>query len=324
MNPSDLQTIKTIITHDNCSDGLASAILLHDALPNAEIRFVQYGTAEYQTLQAGPNMMFVDFSPPVDRAQEFIDDGAYILDHHKTAKNVVARFGERGIFGDEVKDPGVCGAVLAYREVWLPLVGHPNDGSKYLEFVEKFARLAGVRDTWQRQSPEWNEALIQHQILTFMPKERWLSKTLVEIAAYWDSQFRWIGEVLLEHQDKVVQKAVDGARRFRTEKGTRVVLFEGVKKTSDAAELLDNQTDLVMGFNYFEENAPDGSRITKIIYSTRSHTTYDCSALAKFYGGGGHTKAAGFNCTLVPNDLNPYDMACALITAFELNSSLAK
>jgi hypothetical protein len=36
-----LKAVRTIVVYDNCADGLASAILSRDVLPDAEMRFVQ-------------------------------------------------------------------------------------------------------------------------------------------------------------------------------------------------------------------------------------------------------------------------------------------
>lgn len=349
MNLSDFQAVKTIIVHDNCADGLASAILLHDVLPDARIQFVQYGTAEYVTLKAEPNMLFADFAPSADRADEFVKAGALILDHHKGSKAVIDMFGDRAVFGDEIKDPGVCGAVLAYREVWLPLLqkeydaevanrpGDPDPHYKYknlISFAEQFVTLAGIRDTWQRKSPLWRQANVQVEVLNFMPRDRWMGMPFKDIASQWDSKYGWIGDVLLERHEKHIEKTVKGAHRFTTQKGTRVVCFDGVRASSDAAELLDKSADLVVGFGYLEEDMPHMTtdpldtqtirRSTKMILSTRSHTHYDCCALAKAYGGGGHTKAAGFNREISVNDVNPYSMIEALVTMYEAEQVAAK
>lgn len=288
-----LNAVKTIIVHDNCADGLASAILLKDAFFGRDIpiRFMQYGTDDHKNLVAEPGMLFADFSPPEARAKEFVDAGALVLDHHKTAKAVVEAFGENGRFGDEATDPGICGAMLAYQHVWLPL---REQLAIQAAFAKKFATLAGVRDTWQRTSEHWREACLQYHILMFVPRDRWLAKTLTEIASTWESQFAWIGELIQEKQDRTVQKVSDKAYRFTTDKGTRVVVFEGVKVTSDTAEFLHDAVDLVVGFNYEVENGTP-----KVILSTRSHTTFDCAKMCKAHGGGGHTKAAGFNVQMV-------------------------
>lgn len=39
MNVDLLRQVRTIVTHDNCADGIASALILHAALPDARIVF---------------------------------------------------------------------------------------------------------------------------------------------------------------------------------------------------------------------------------------------------------------------------------------------
>ena len=108
-----LKAVKTIVAHEKCPDGIAAALILKDVLPEARVIFCQYSTPEHETLAAEPGMLFADFSPPKARVQEFVDKGAVVLDHHKTAKDIVAAFGDNGVFGDEIAEPGVSGAVLA-------------------------------------------------------------------------------------------------------------------------------------------------------------------------------------------------------------------
>ncbi len=113
-----LSAVRRVIVHANCADGMASAMILHDALPDAEVVFLQHGTAEFLSLPATTGMLFCDISPPADRVAEFVGVGAIVLDHHKTVRDVVEAFGDCGVFADETKEPGVSGALLAYREVW--------------------------------------------------------------------------------------------------------------------------------------------------------------------------------------------------------------
>jgi len=130
LDADKLQTIRTIVTHENCSDGLASAMILKSVLPGANVVFLSYNSAAHKELSAIPGMIFCDFSPYVERVQEFIDAGAIVLDHHKYQKDVVEAFGANGVFADETTNPGVAGALLAYQEVWLPLV--KSDPQSYL------------------------------------------------------------------------------------------------------------------------------------------------------------------------------------------------
>lgn len=292
-----LESIKTIITHDRCADGTASAVLLHDALPGAEIRFVQYGTEDHANLPANEGMLFCDFSPPAARAEEFARAGAVVLDHHRTAKDVVLAMGDRGRFGDEATDPGVSGAVLAFRHVWLPVRGQ----SPLRPFAERFATVAGVRDTWQTKNALWRESCAQSQMLSFFPREWWMRTSLEKLSQIWDEQIAWIGEMLCEKDDDRVRRGIESAWRFTTPKGRRAIVMQGVSLTSDAAEMLGAEVDVVIGFGYGVENGAIKMRL-----SLRSRGDFDCAAFAQAHGGGGHTKAAGFSRIVSPDDPQPF------------------
>jgi hypothetical protein len=283
-----LHDVRTIVTHDNCSDGLASALLLKAALPEARILFVQYGTPALVELAAEPGMLFCDMSPPAARVNEFIDAGAIVLDHHATARGVVEAFGARGVFGDENTEPGVSGAVLALRAVGADTFGPA---------ARELATLAGIRDTWQRSSPRWTEACAQHEALMFWPRAKWLEAPIDAWSRLLD-----IGPTLIDRRAESVRRALDRALRVVIS-GVRVVFLDGVELTSDAAEALGEEADLVAGFGY---RADEASRLT-LAFSMRSHTDFDCAAFAKHEGGGGHTRAAGFSIPSDPmEDKTPY------------------
>lgn len=391
-----LKAVKTIIVHDNCSDGLMSAILLKDAYSQIglepELKFVQYGTEAYKKLEPGPNMMFCDFSPNIktvkqpdgsfvideaDRPllQRWVDAGTLILDHHKGAKDVVAAFGENGVFGDEVTMPGVSGAWLAFREVWMPfyrgeskrawaekLAGQEpmflrattlEELAKQLDddltgtkdahdeavdardsevgWAGNLALVAGIRDTWQNKHARWREACILNEVLRFYPNEEWLGKVLPfhpGNRGFWTERLK-LGDLLWSKHEKGIQKCIEKSWRFTSDKGTRVLIFEGVRSSSDVAEALGEEADLIMAFDYeVETPKTGGAPERKIVYSTRSHTTFNCMEFAKAHGGGGHTKAAGFNVVFdrdaAPNTLsryaytlNPYTLAETLVRMHE-------
>jgi len=371
------------IVHANCPDGILSAILLRDALPKAEIQFVQYGTPAYAALKPEPGVLYADFSPPVrtklsttslsrtpvyevdsqDAAllREYVDVGTIVLDHHATAKPVVKAFGANGCFGDEKEQPGICGASLVYENVWE--LGRrkkyhkdskvfseafaasedcwpPDDRTPY-DAVSDLVSLAGIRDTWRRESRSWRKACAQAAVLMFFPWSHWEERKLDDIVhglAYQNG----FGETLLQKRELEVKEAVEKAYRFTSAKGTRVVVFEGPALSSDVAEFIHDHADLVVAFGYDVEKGPegrgelaashpsvlDGSRkvgdvdplfvyVPRIRLSTRSHTSFDCAAFAKAHGGGGHTKAAGFNLDVHPSDKNPYEYVRELVTVWE-------
>lgn len=318
MIPLDkLRQVRIIVTHGHCPDGIASAILCHDVLPKAEVVFCQYGTAQRREMVAEPGMLFVDFTPEPSRNQEFVDAGAIVLDHHKGAKEQVEAYGDLGMFADEAREPGVSGALLAFKYVWAPRDRELR--TIRVATASEFAMIAGVRDTWQRESFCWSEACAQAEALRFWPIEQLLAIQDPFQAGSDDLQSKLaIGPVLVARKEAKVKRAVDRAWRTTTARGTRLVVFEGISLTSDAAELLGAEADIVVGFGYEVEVGAH-----KLILSTRSHTTYDCAALAKHFGGGGHTKAAGFSklfeamSLTYPIASNPYDEVLSHVERFE-------
>ena len=305
-----LKAVTTIVVHDNCADGTGSALLLKSALPDAEVVFVQHGTDAYKNLPAQPGMLFCDISPPAERLQEFVRAGAVVLDHHKTARATVAAFGPDGIFADEGEEPGVSGTVLAYRHVWQPLMGKASP-AEVSTWVENFATLTGIRDTWQNKHPRWIEACQQAHLMHFMPNTEWLKYPLSHLVSIWETRFAWVAPILDHKHARSVQKSVKRAGRYKTKKGTHLLVMASTSHTSDAAELLGSEVDVIVGFGFDVE---DG--VEKLILSTRSHTSFNCSDFAKMFGGGGHTKAAGVSVPVYPDE-SPYRTILRMIDAYE-------
>lgn len=311
-----VQDLRKVITHGGCSDGLASALLIKDALPQIEVEFVFHGSEQHRNLVAEPGILFVDFSPTPERAMEFVQSGAAILDHHKGSEEIVRMFGDRGVFADEQQEPGVSGAVLAYRNIWYQINGFR---SVPCDLAEKFARLVGIRDTWQRHHKEWENANVISGALAFMSTGYWmerLSRDEIFTPSVVSDKF-WrdieaLGNILVEKRKKLIESSSKRVMKFDTKLGTKCILFERTDLSSDMAEFFDTQADLVVGFSHSCEN-----NIPQLNVSTRSHTNFNCCDLSKFYGGGGHMKAAGFRVNLNPDDLNPYMKIQSMIEQFE-------
>lgn len=306
-----LRAVRTVVTHDNCPDGRASAMVLHAVLPDAGIIFARHGSSELATLPATPGMLFVDFTPPPGRVAEFVEAGAVVLDHHVGQRSIVEAFGESGVFADEAAEPGVCGAVLAYRHVWCPLASvsilHATGD------VGEFVTLAGIRDTWQRKDPRWVEACAQAEALRFWPWEHLASLAPDE----WIGATQ-IGRVLLRKRQEAVTFAISRAERLTIPPDgfdgspiatdLRCVLVATLE-TSDVMDRLEGEADVVLGFGYHV----DADR-RRLVVSCRSRS-FDVSALAKRYGGGGHTLAAGFTVDVEEGALNPFDHVWGLLSA---------
>lgn len=321
-----LKQVKKIVTHESCADGAASAAILHDALPDAEVIFAQHGKSSLLDLQPTPGMLFCDIVPPEARVQEFVDAGAIVLDHHKGAEDLVKLFGERGVFADEVRDPGVSGALLAYREVWARVnppiaTGSISIGKVHHQDehrVRDFATLAGIRDTWQKSSPRWREALVAYHALTLHDWEHWKA-----LGRPWlTSEELKVGEALLLKRERDVEKTARDAwigpvsvTRKNEHNKTDVarialaIVNVGYELASDVSDWLrENQrVDLILAFRYEARGEDQVLRV-----SARSSERYDCAALAKAHGGGGHTRAAGFELPGFRGE-NPFTLLCSAV-----------
>lgn len=276
--PQDaIERLTKIITHAGCPDGIASAMILRCAFPSLPIEFIYHGTAEHH--QEPCAALFCDFSPPAERADAWRDAGAIVLDHHATARGVVESFGDRGVFADETADQGVSGALLAWE-----LADRLGEAT-WAMF--QFAVRIGVRDTWQRGASDWDNACHLASALTFFGSDYWLANGLP------DHGHIEAGRVVHERRlTKARELALAIPRHYAGSIGFALFNDSTEKLTSDvgeAARAAGRPIDFVAGF-FFTETG-------QLVFSLRSVADgFDVGALAKANRGGGHTRAAGFQC----------------------------
>lgn len=270
--------------------------------------------------------LFCDIAPHVEAAEHARLAGAIVLDHHKSAEELVRSFGELGVFADEKLEPGVSGAVLAFREVWVPARNYAAKNSTEWTFqaetnTKDFAECVGARDTWQTKDPRFQRG-------------QWISKMLMsKPASYWfdyqmghdgsrhppyltDSEVE-IGCALFEAHEEAVRQAVDQCVEYSFATnvmdsmpphycGVRLLVFQeqasGFRLTSDVAEAIRQErgkathdATVVAGFSYVVDKSGGEPRL---LYSLRGLNGFDVAAFAKANGGGGHTAAAGFSIAL--------------------------
>ena len=253
-------------------------------------------------------MLFCDITPPcpfepvLAHAREWIDAGTIVLDHHKGAKPWVSLFCDAGLglFADEVDDPGVSGALLAF-EVWTifwmerrlcpPTPHEPR--------IRDHATLAGIRDTWQNKHERWEEACWQKEALMLLSHEELLAHE-----PFLDNTDLLTGKRLWRRHVARVKYATEGAMFF-SPSSARVkyaVMNESGPVTSDAADVLFAEhpdLDFIGGWTERTSNGAEHRPVTIRRWSLRSRSEFDVSKLARAAGGNGHTKAAGFSSTIV-------------------------
>ncbi|MDP2683484.1 MAG: hypothetical protein Q8P20_00350 [bacterium] len=298
----DLSKIERVITHGNCPDGMVSAIILYDAL-KIEPEFMTHNSNNFLKMEASPNILFCDISPPEDRYEEFISANAMVLDHHKGTQNIVEAFGKNGVFADEVLNLGVSGALLAFREVWM----HKKSTGK--EPIEALAILAGIRDTWQKQHELWPEACAQAAALTFYSWDYWKNKIDNCTGAISFSNELSVGRAIFNNRMLKAAKLAKEAFKFDCENYKVAVFNDADYYTSDVAEILRAEgCNVIAGFYYTKNDANDERQL--ICFSIRTDDTIDACELAQTarvaLPGGGHKRAAGFSEVIYVQDISPF------------------
>ncbi|MEZ4444346.1 MAG: DHHA1 domain-containing protein [Polyangiaceae bacterium] len=303
LDPTNLRSAQVVVAHADCPDGIASALLLHAALPEAEVRFVEHGTPEHRDLAAVAGMVFCDIVPPAARAAEFVAAGAVVLDHHRSARDVIAAFGPRGVFADEDDERGVSGALLAYREVWVPLLGESAP-------ARRFAELAGIRDCWLTEHPDWREATNQAAALLL-----WGYPELATGPGVPPS----LSEAQAAAGARAVTRRADTARQIAAREllfaTPRLAIYNdrerSVSDVAQAAFELHPELAVVAGF-YFKVTS-EGRML--LVCSLRSRPLgVDVAAIAKRLGGGGHRAAAGFGREVTTDMPNPLTLLTGLLS----------
>jgi hypothetical protein len=312
IDPKRIWAVKRIVVHTD-ADGTASAMILKNVVPEASVEYVQYDTKAHVNMKAEPGMIFCDFSPHFSRVEEFLEAEALVLDHHETTREVVGRFAEKGlgVFGDMKKEPGVCGATLAYEHIWNRATTESVRAREQEIHVKDLALLAGIRDTWQTQDPRWIEACEQASAMNFWGREKLVGTNPEE----WPGMLKPIGKQAYANHLRSVRRALKGAYRFTTPGGLRAVVFQGYIEVSDAADMVDGEADVICGFStFFEDGEP------YVLFGLRSRNddfNVGLMAEASAPGGGGHAKSAGFRRQINLTDPNPFCMFRDILIKYE-------
>lgn len=307
-----LSEVKTIVSHEHCHDGVASALIAKVALPDAKVVFLRYQSPEHKRFEAEPGLLFVDITPhPESDIDAFVKAKTVVLDHHQGVKDLVARFGERGVYTDE---PGVSGALLAYRHVWFQF--HGGDAPH----VREFASLAGIYDTWQRDSEQWEQASAQAAALRFWPFETllpWFHQFIADNGAAFANALN-VGYVLRQKEASDVKKLIKHGYRFTsgtTKTGSIQVLVVSGKSLINEVADQETEADLVMGFHFLCDPDP------QVEWSCRTRKSFPVLDFVKCHGGGGHPKAGGFRVSARGQGVEPYYLAELLVRSWAEFSS---
>ena len=301
-----------IIYHDNCNDGFgaATAAYIADFVPSDEVKFEacqysQVSTAEEFDARFGSpdqrSIYVLDFSFPRPVIEHLKEKAARFvwLDHHKTAFEMwCGRFepgmmhAERSSNHEIILDDARSGALIAweYFHVHKPLPLAVN-------WIDD-------RDRWVFKHPGSREF---HAGLALQPYdlETWgeIFKNSIDAIRVFES-----GKVVLNIYEKQIEKAVASACSIRITpavlEGRPAAVWEYDQHleqfyvqglvTNTPVHISEVGNHLAKKSQTFGATWFHSATEKQAIVSLRSEGTYDVSAIAKAFGGGGHRNAAGF------------------------------
>ena len=268
-----------VICHANCTDGFAASWAVYRRYGNeSEYLPMSHGSEPPLDKISGKKVLFVDFSYKYNQMVKIIEasDSTWVVDHHVTAKDDLARLNGTSGFGSFF-DMDKSGAVLAWEAV------HEAPAPPILRYVQD-------RDLWKWELPNSKEV------------SAFLDSYKMDFSLWNDfhkSCFHPTGDSGHRVDYRVVQ---DGRAILRA----KAIQVENLAKKAESWEILGVKVPVVntpvmmsevgaalspgqpFSATYFESKG-------KRIWSLRSEPNgLDVSEVATYFGGGGHKHASGF------------------------------
>jgi len=282
-----------VLYHASCADGFGAAFAAWMHLGDqAEYKAVRYGEtlsdASFDTLIRDRKVILLDFSFDRPRTMHLFKAASEVvwLDHHKTAFEMWCGLDyllQQDRFEQQLDDQHYIlldnqksGALLAW-EYFQPKIPAPP-----------LIRYIDDTDRWQFQMPNAREFI--RSLWSYTP---WSF-------SHWKKLLNPIDEERMVQEGKAIQRAHEqntfsvmkgGQRSCQLRSGEQIALGLAANcpphLTSDVGHLLAEQSG-TFGLCWLQNK--DGL----VICSLRSTGEYDVSAIASWFGGGGHRNAAGF------------------------------
>lgn len=269
-----------VIYHGNCADGMGAAWAAFHHFGNlAEYRVGLYDE-EFPNLDLFRmrNVFLVDFTYSPEQVKQIasVASRVVILDHHKSAmlafKDTTFSSNVLIIFSMDKS-----GARLTWEHF------HVGTAPKLIQYIED-------RDLWRWRLDNSHAINAFISLFEFSMNDYRILYLQLESSIQFKEAIT-VGEYLLHQQRKSTNKIVKNAylKLLGSTSGTKRVMFINtcslISEVGNQILTDDPSIDFVAGWFDLAD---------KRVWSLRSADKFDCSELAKRYGGGGHLNAAGF------------------------------
>lgn len=283
----------TVLFHANCPDGYAAMFACWQQFKDeAQYLPVFYGQP-VPTIPEDHTVYIVDFSYPEAalKALLFQRIGQHrrdkpiviVLDHHASAQQDLTSLQRQELPGLFIHfDMEECGASLTWKYF------HGFDSVEKPDFkpLPTFFQYVRDRDLWQWKLPDSKPISLAYWMIDKDPLSiEQFAQDLDEAKGY--HRIVTQGAAMQLYADSLVREQAGRALRM-TLAGHEVPVVNTTTLFSEVGDYLCTQhPDVPFVAYYFD-------RDDKRQWGLRSRGGFDCSVVAKQYGGGGHPGAAGF------------------------------
>lgn len=272
-------------------DGFTSGAIVAHKYPNTILIGFDYGQElPMQRIPPNEEIIMIDVSLPMKEMLELARHSGFKLtwiDHHISAINDFNSFvGEGESFCKAVLKNGIAACEIGWGYLF-PEIELPRS-----------VWLLGKYDTWRNQEKhEWeNEVLpFQYGMRQICNSPETFPVSLFEHYGIFQGspidEIVHSGKTIIQYQKSSNQLLCKRAAFERDFMGFRAICLNMGGASSQSFDSVYNESnhDIMIPFFF------TGNKWVVSLYTTKEGI--DCSALAKQRGGGGHTKAAGFETT---------------------------
>lgn len=277
------------------ADGKAAAAVVGHFLRKAGKNNIYYHPINYGMSlnmsgwdRENDEVYLVDFSfQPLSKMLDFVDTLEHLvwIDHHATAIELEEN-NEELVRVPGIREVGFAGCELT----WKYFTEEP---------IPRVLQLIGDWDVWRR-GPNWEEEVLPFQSFLYINDDRPQNSKLWEQLLIANNVESWLGlgRIARLVQDRVDESLIGAASFVGKFAGHRAVMCNGAGNSLMFERNFDiNKFELMILFQLKQ-----GKYVTVSIYGIKPDL--DCGQLAKKLGedgpipsGGGHAKAAGFQCS---------------------------
>ena len=266
-----------VMYHASCYDGFGSAFAAWKKFGNDNTKYTPISyNGNYPEGEKCDELYILDFSFDIGQLYHYYNCGAkkiILLDHHKTAEAKLTPYIGKESWLHIEFDLKRSGALMS----WDYFHGKDpfwEDDSRHRSLI----RHISDRDLWQFKMSGTKEV---HQALVSYPMDFELWDTFDALSLMKE------GGALLRMNDQMVNNICDKAYIKEIDGRNVPVVNTSIAWSEVGNKLLELYPThpFAASFTVFENN---------IMWSLRSRSDFDVSAVAQKYGGGGHAQAAGF------------------------------